>query len=510
MNLLMMIILVTVGFLSIVPVINMNKVQEENKYKCLKYLVNVAFIWTIVVLLERLVTNTQVIYYLHMAGYPIKFALTAFMVCTIFDYIEKHMPKWIIVGLGVIGIIELILAFTNASTKFFLDLSPSEVTDLASLYNAESGSLFIYHLVLIYIILLLAIYYLFYFLYKHREIRHYRSISRTMGISVFVVLFFNISQLLFIEVDVDLTYISLVLVSGSLYQVIFKKDMIYNLKVSGRGEILSNMRELYILTDDTKSVVEISSLLIEKYQLNKSHYIGKPWSFLEEELLKEIVIYRDYDMEDVTASSKDHYHLREKKFELNGFKEFGYMYLLYDETQVYSLLRELNRLSNYDHMTGLNNRNYMEKKLENLSDQKNIGVISLDLNGLKANNDYLGHERGDYLLKRLASFIKITLETVENKYVARIGGDEFLVIIENTTEDTLNNLKIKLLELSNNKDIEKRVSVSIGTAFSEKAISIYKLIQEADADMYKMKSKTSAAYSLKVVEYAKKSGKYIR
>lgn len=57
-------------------------------------------------------------------------------------------------------------------------------------------------------------------------------------------------------------------------------------------------------------------------------------------------------------------------------------------------------------MTGLNNRNFIEELLDDIKDANGIGVTSLDLNGLKINNDYLGHERGDFLLKSLSTIIK--------------------------------------------------------------------------------------------------------
>ncbi|QMS84715.1 sensor domain-containing diguanylate cyclase [Candidatus Xianfuyuplasma coldseepsis] len=510
MDFIIMSILLIVAFLSFIPVLRMNHVKEEQKYQCLKYLVNTAFVWTIVILLQRLVSNMTIAYYLHMTGYPIKFALAALMVCTIFNYIEKHMPKWLIGFLVLLFIVEVVVSFTNASTQVFLQQVPAMVNNLEDLYGAENGFLFTYHLVFIYGLLLWAVGYLFYFLYNHREIRHYRSISRTMAISVIVVLGFNLTQLLFIHITVDLTYLSLIIVAFSLYQVIFNKDMVYNLKVSGRGEILANMRELYILTDDQHHVVDISPLLTDKYHLDKDAFLGKPYSMLEDALKKEIRIYRDYDMEDIEYSARDHYHLREKRFKLEGFKEYGHMYLLYDETQVFHLLRELNRLSNYDHMTGLNNRNFIEQKLEMIGTDTHLGVVSLDLNGLKANNDYLGHERGDYLLKSLATKMREVMASVSPRYMGRIGGDEFLIIVPKTTVSVLDDIKSRLLSICQDDDIEKAISVSIGTAYSKESISIYSLIQQADQEMYRMKQQTSALYSQKIVEFAKKSGKYIR
>jgi len=510
MELVSMLFLIMIAAVSFIPVIKMNGVRDDSKYKCLRYLINSVFAWTILIFLERIVANMQVVYYLHMFGFPLKFLLASLMVCTIANYIEIKFPKWLFVIFGLGFLAEIIAVFFNQKTNLILVLTSTSLSDLDMLYSAAKGWFFIVHLVVLYTMLILSIAYLFYYFYKHREVRHYKSISITMGISVFIVLAFNLVQLLLVQVSLDLTYISLVIVSYALYQVIFNKDMIYNLKVSGRGEILSNMREIYIITDEHRNVVDVSLLLMEKYHLSKEDYIGKNFDVLLEELQKHVVIYLDYDIDEKEISEKDHYHLREKKFKLRGFKEYGYMILLYDETQVYRLLRELNHLSYYDYMTGLHNRNYMEHKLESITHTNNIGVVSLDINGLKTNNDYLGHERGDYLLKQLAMNMKTVMENIKNHYMARIGGDEFLIVLEDTNLDLLQQIKENILKLCENEDISKLISVSVGIAFSKDDMNIYKLIREADEDMYKMKQNVSEDYSLAIVEYAKKSDQYIR
>jgi len=510
MEFISMILLVLIAALSVIPVIKMNGVRDDSKYICLRYLINSVFVWTFLIFLERIVANMQVVYYLHMFGFPLKFLLSSLMVCTITNYIEIKFPKWLFVTLGLGFLAEIIAVFFNQKTHLLLVLSSTSLTDLDMLYSAAKGWFFIVHMIVLYTMLIFSTAYLFYFFYKHREVRHYKSVSITMGVSVAVVLIFNLVQLLFVQIPIDLTYVSLVIVSFALYHVIFNKDMIYNLKVSGRGEILSNMREIYIITDENRNVVDASLLLMEKYHLSKEDYIGKNFDFLLKALQEHVVIYLDYDVDETEIIEKDHYHLREKKFKLRGFKEYGYMILLYDETQVYRLLRELNRLSYYDYMTGLHNRNYMEHKLESITQINNVGVVSLDINGLKTNNDYLGHERGDYLLKQLAINMKRVMETIDNHYMARIGGDEFLIVVEDTNLDSLKQIKENILKLCEDKDISKLISVSIGIACSKDNINIYKLIREADEDMYKMKQHVSKDYSLAIVEYAKKSDQYIR
>jgi len=123
MNLILTIILIATAFLSFIPVVRMNNANEDHRYRCLKYLVNTAFIWTIAIVLERLITVPIIIYYIHMIGFPIKFLIASFMVCTIFNYIDLKIPKplFILFIIGFIG--EIIIMITNTLSGLLLDIS---------------------------------------------------------------------------------------------------------------------------------------------------------------------------------------------------------------------------------------------------------------------------------------------------------------------------------------------------------------------------------------------------
>lgn len=503
-------ILLGIGFLSFIPVLSLNKNKDNKKYGCLKYLINVGFVWTILIFLERLSGNMTVLYYAHILGFPIKFLLVSFMVCTIFNYIEKPMPKFVIYILAIVNIVEVVLALTNSMNQYLLQLLPSEITSYADLYTASNGPLFIYHLLISYLVLMIGMGYLFYFLSKNKGVRQYKSITQTMASSIVIVLVINVSQLLFFDTNIDLTYVTLVIVSYSLYRIIYMKDMVFNIRTSGRSGILSNMREMYIITDSNHSVVEISNLLLTNYNISTEEYTGKQLELLISKLEENVSFYKEYTVDFEDNIDKKHFHLREKKFKLVGMNDYGYMILLYDETKVFGLLRDLNRLSNYDNMTGLNNRNYIENKLDKLNTETNLGIVSLDLNGLKANNDYLGHERGDYLLKSLADKMKLVMSNYDNKDIARVGGDEFVIVLYNTTIETVLNIKQEILAECESEDLKQFVSVSIGTAFSLECTNVFELMKEADQSMYDMKKTTSKQYSKSIVEYAQKQDKFIR
>ena len=510
MNFILNVLLLVAIFVSFIPVINVIRSNKSKKYRCLKYLIFVTFSWTVIILIERLITNLSIVYYAHLLSYPLKFALAASMLCTIFDYIEKKVPKTVFYILLVLFIGELYISLSNNSTQFILDLTLDQMNVYQDLYFADKGVLFIVHLLVTYLVLVLSIVYLFVFLGKHKEVVQYKAITKAMAINSVIVLLFNGVQLLFLNSEVDLTYVSLVIVVYTLYRIIYSQDMIFNLKASGRGEILTNMREMYIITDDEKRIVEVSNLLMSKYEL-QSDYTGKPLHDLILALEEKVVFYSEIEVQSSGDESKDHLHMREKKFTLKGMNQFGYMILLYDETQVFHLLRELNRLSNFDTMTGLNNRNYLENYLEAQKDTKNMSIISLDLNGLKVNNDYLGHERGDYLLKKLANNMKQVCIGIEHKEIARIGGDEFIIILPNSTENDAKKIKQEILDLCFDDNILERISVSIGYAYSnQENTNIFKLIEDADDKMYEMKRAESKAYAKEIVAYVEKQNKYIR
>ena len=511
MDIVLNLILLSVGFISFLPVVSFFRSPKDQKYTCLKYLMYTTFLWSVLIFMERLVETPSIMHYSHMLGYPVKFLLAIFLLCTVYHYVEKKFPKFLYYFLGGIFLVELGVALSNNATKALLNLSVLETQTYKDLYNANNGSLFMVHLIMTYLLVVIAVVYLVTFLSNHKEVRHYKTVTKTLVYSSFIVLSFNALQLLTTYVTVDLKYISLVIVTYALYHVIYHKDMVFNLKSSGRGEILSNMREMYIITDRNKIVVDISALLQSSYRVTVEEFVGKPLENLLDRLGEDIVFYQERDVDSETNPNKDHFHLREKKFSLRGMNDYGYMILLYDETQVIKLLRELNKLSNYDNMTGLHNRNFIESYLRVISSNKDISVISLDLNGLKANNDYLGHDRGDYLLKTLAQKIKEVMSKYTDNEIARVGGDEFIIILKGKEEIELNNIKKQLLESCDSDNIIDQISVSIGIAtMNSENETVYDLIRRADEDMYKMKEKTSKEYSKRIVKYATNKEDYIR
>lgn len=150
----------------------------------------------------------------------------------------------------------------------------------------------------------------------------------------------------------------------------------------------------------------------------------------------------------------------------------------------------LRYLGTHDVMTGLYNRLYFEETLLRLEKNRRepVSVIIIDLNNLKPTNDQYGHQAGDQLIRRTAEVLKASLG--EDQLTARIGGDEFIVILPGADLSEANELidRIQSLVGVNNKYYrEPELSLSLGAAVSSPGLSLEKVISLADDEMYRNK-----------------------
>lgn len=154
------------------------------------------------------------------------------------------------------------------------------------------------------------------------------------------------------------------------------------------------------------------------------------------------------------------------------------------------LEQKLTKLSYRDSLTGLYNRTYFNKELEELHNEKNteIGVIVCDLDDLKLINDRYGHLQGDEILKKTGELLN---KTVKDKgLVARVGGDEFVILLRGDKVDEINNLykKLKSTFADYNNDSNISINISVGFSYNDNSLGITdELFNIADNNMYRDK-----------------------
>ncbi|WP_022670741.1 cache domain-containing protein [Hippea alviniae] len=173
-----------------------------------------------------------------------------------------------------------------------------------------------------------------------------------------------------------------------------------------------------------------------------------------------------------------------------------------DITQKHIKNKQLEYLSFHDSLTGLYNRRYFEEELKRLFNKRNypLTLMLFDLNGLKIANDILGHEIGDKLILKIAEILSTTSRG--NDVVARIGGDEFAILMPNTDEEGATVLAARIFEKirENNKKEKLRISASWGFAVQHGEFDDPDdLFKEADKSMYINKYSTNRKNELKEI-----------
>lgn len=148
--------------------------------------------------------------------------------------------------------------------------------------------------------------------------------------------------------------------------------------------------------------------------------------------------------------------------------------------------KEIEFLSYHDYLTGLYNRRYMDQAVLDLDKDRYLplGAFMIDVNQLKEMNDSHGHQVGDELLKKVSRVLESNID--QKDLLGRMGGDEFLILMPNTTPERLYDYKNRILAAFSKESIKgESISVALGYSIKDDANQdIYDVIKEADNYMY--------------------------
>lgn len=242
---------------------------------------------------------------------------------------------------------------------------------------------------------------------------------------------------------------------------------------------------------------------------DKSEVLGKSvWQFIlaeDQKLFKRKIL----------QSIKNKEVIIEKFKRMDGeilWAEISVMRVLFEEEYVNQImLRDVTAKKNYeaqleylafhDPLTGLSNRRYFTEQInlaiqQATKDGKMLGVMYIDIDKFKSVNDLLGHDVGDQLLIEFANRLKENVQ--EGDILCRIGGDEFLILLNNIEDrQTLVQIAINLHNafqapyiLGNQKKV---VTSSIGIAiFPKDGTDAKTLIASSDVALYQSKEQRNA------------------
>lgn len=213
----------------------------------------------------------------------------------------------------------------------------------------------------------------------------------------------------------------------------------------------------------------LDSVILTMYQINTISYL----LLVSGDLLIMILMFNFLNYNYVFAQSED---LR---------KEYEASQVLI--AQQYFEKQSLKKLSGLDALTNTYNRREISSiMLDRIQKGHKLVCVFIDLDGLKRVNDKYGHTFGDLMLKRFAD---ASMKLLQGKgYLARIGGDEFLLIFLDekvaVVDACIRDLQLKLLDVEDDKE---KISFSYGISYGEESVDNYIIL--ADRRMYEDKNR---------------------
>ena len=165
--------------------------------------------------------------------------------------------------------------------------------------------------------------------------------------------------------------------------------------------------------------------------------------------------------------------------------------------RLHDMYKELMKVARTDYLTNLPNRRYMNDMLDHevsraKRSKSNFSIIIFDIDFFKKVNDRYGHSCGDYVLKVVSDFVKNNLRTQD--LVARWGGEEFLILLPETTIDGANVIGEQLRNKIENLEIKYSsyvisITISLGVADIKAPYNLDMTLNQADEYLYEAKAR---------------------
>lgn len=248
----------------------------------------------------------------------------------------------------------------------------------------------------------------------------------------------------------------------------------------------------------------VNEHICEKYQLDSHTILGKTIRELRGDVIAdkigpyiELVLQgqrQSFETDDGNTRQKQYFQCNYIPITGADNAVKGFYSLAFDITALKNAQFQLNQLSRTDSLTGTANRRHFEEALTHAlargrRDNHACALLCLDIDHFKPINDEYGHLAGDAVIVEFSKRMQACLREVD--LLARIGGDEFVILMENAPPGSAEVVCEKIVAAMqkpytvNGESLE--VTVSAGSAYSKHTYSSEDLFRQADQALYKAK-----------------------
>ncbi|WP_191992054.1 bifunctional diguanylate cyclase/phosphodiesterase [Bacillus aerolatus] len=311
--------------------------------------------------------------------------------------------------------------------------------------------------------------------------------------------------------------ISTVVILGIMLVISFLLDRRLNEEIAFKGAILESVLDCVIIIDRNGNILECNPSVIRTFGYSREDILGQN---MEKKLFSRSSLNNTDSSPSLT--SNDGKLICDTRMEVTGIRRSGtefpvemtitrikkeglpaFTVYARDITEFKETEETIRQMAYQDTLTGLPNRRlfneYLTESLKEAEDNKTLAAVAfLDLDRFKLINDSMGHTFGDLLLKSVAERLQACLGT--QNVVSRNGGDEFTIILKDTTEQEAENTAKRIIHSLTRpfylEDHEVFITTSIGLSMYPKdGKDEETLIKNADTAMYDAKEQGRNGFS---------------
>jgi diguanylate cyclase (GGDEF)-like protein/PAS domain S-box-containing protein len=296
----------------------------------------------------------------------------------------------------------------------------------------------------------------------------------------------------------DMDVLQLTLLMGSVWNIV-ELRMVEEALSDSESELqalFASMKDLVIIYNNEGRYLKIASGDPESFYKPSLERIGKTVHEIFPKEVADLFVRHIKTVLETQRSMPIEYYLEIDDVvvwfnaSVSPLKEDTVLWVARDITDRKLAEEESRLIGTHDILTSLYNRTFYEEELSRLEKSRHypVSIFMIDVDDLKTTNDTQGHAAGDQLLQRAAQVLLLSFRAED--VVARIGGDEFAIILPTTNEAAARSALKRInhfLELNNKSQDHNDLKISIGVATCNAQGTLSETVKQADDRMYQDK-----------------------